>query len=296
MYLLALRLCGIFFLNSLAFGLSAMTDTWSERQAWIQGFWYAGAEINRYELSQNCYGQQHSGHCEWIFVTEPFDSQQQVKDEQGKGVAIDVLKLNALRHFHTGLYSYRSMVSTFQPVDIERYPYPLKSNASIQDWCGQTFQQINRQPQGWQLRLYSYFQRMGDQNQSLADAYVEDALWLWIRLNPEALPLGEFPIIPGAFHSRIAHCQPQVLRAVGRLERHASTWTYSLDYQDYDRRLSIDFDIEFPHIIRAWQASSKQGTTRAVLRKRWMHCNYWEHNQPQDRSLRRQLDLDPDCR
>lgn len=283
-------------LSLMALPVSAIADARTERQALIRDFWYAGAEINRYELSQNCYGQQHSGHCEWIFVTEPFDLQQQVKDEEGTGASIDVLKLNALRRFHTGLYSYRSMVSTFQPVAIEHYPDPIKSNASIQDWCGQTFQQLNRQAQGWQLRSYSYFQRLGDQNQSLADAYLEDALWLLIRLNPKALPLGKFTIIPGAFHCRIAQRQPQVLRALGRLEQHQSTWTYSLVYQDYDRRLSIDFDVEFPHIIRAWQASSQQGTTRAVLSKRWMHCNYWEHNQPQDRSLRRQLDLEPDCR
>lgn len=282
------------------FGITApqacvWANTWTERQALIREFWYDGAEINRYELNQNCYGEQHRGHCELIFVTEPFDLQQQVKDERGNEASIDVLKLNALRRFHTGLYSYRSMVSTFQPVDMEHYPHPLKSSASIQDWCGQTFQQMNRQAQGWLLRMFSYFQRMGDRELQLANAYLEDALWLQIRLNPEKLPRGEFAIIPGAFHCRMAHLQPQALPAVARLHKGTKTWTYSLVYQNHDRELTVDFDAEFPHVIRAWQTRSQQGTTSAVLRKRWMHCNYWEHNQPQDRNLRRKLDLDPDC-
>ena len=290
-----MSLLGTIILNVDVLAMHAKADNLTERQELIRDFWYAGAEVNRYQLSQNCYGEQHSGHCEWIFVTEPFDALQQVKDEQRNKSSINVLKLNALRRFHTGLYSYRSMVSTFQPVDITRYPDTIKTTASIQDWCGQTFQQINRQAHGWQLRSYSYFQRMGDQDKLLTNAYLEDALWLLIRLNPESLPLGEFAIIPGAFHCRIAHFQPQVLRAVGRLKQHQSKWNYSLIYKAYDRTLSIDFDVKFPHIIRGWQASSKQGTTRAVLSKRWMHCNYWEHNQPKDRSLRRKLALDPNC-
>ena len=272
--------------------VSVWAETLTERQALIRAFWYAGAEVNRYELNQNCYGEQHSGHCEWIFVTEPFDRQQQVKDERAEAASINVLKLNALRRFHTGLYSYRSMVSTFQPVNMEDYPHSLKSNASIQDWCGQTFQQINRQAQGWQLRMFSYFQRMGDRELPLANAYLEDALWLRIRLNPEKLPLGEFAIIPGAFHCRIAHLQPQALPAEARLHKGTTLWTYSLVYQNHDRELTVDFDADFPHIIRSWQTRSQQGTTTAVLRKRWMHCNYWEYNQPQDRRLRRKLDLD----
>ena len=73
----------------------------------VRDFWFNGAEINRYELSQARYGANHPGHVEFVFVTEPFLIDQQVKDESGTGHSTDVLKLNALRTFNTGIYTLR---------------------------------------------------------------------------------------------------------------------------------------------------------------------------------------------
>ena len=88
----------------------------------VRNFWFAGAEINRYELSQMRYGESHPGHAEFIFVTEPFLTKPHVKNEYGGQPSTDVLKLNALRTFNTGIYSYRTMTSTFQPIDLDTYP------------------------------------------------------------------------------------------------------------------------------------------------------------------------------
>lgn len=259
----------------------------------IENFWFNGAEINRYALDQNRYGSQHPGHAEFIFVTEPFLLDQQVKHEFGSGTSTPVLKLNALRTFNTGIYSYRTMTSTFQPIDLETYPHAFKSNTSVQDWCGQAFQQINRQPNGWAFELRSYFQNEADQNRLLPDAILEDALWLLIRLKPEALPTGQFKAIPGAVFTRFKHETVTAYEAEATLEREAEGSRYTVSYPRLQRVLVIEFDNTFPHIIRKWSETSPRGTTTATLEDRIMHSNYWEQNAPGDAPLRKKLGLAP---
>jgi len=259
----------------------------------VRDFWFNGAEINRYELSQARYGANHPGHVEFVFVTEPFLIDQQVKDESGTGSSTDVLKLNALRTFNTGIYSYRTMTSTFKPIDLERFPHALKSNTSVQDWCGQVFQQINRRDDSWQGRLFSYFESEGDQSFKLADAWLEDELWLLIRLDPSRLPRGEIKAIPGALHARFAHQPVDVRQATGELKTGRKISSYILHYPALERTLSIRFDTRFPHIIRGWTDAGPQGTTTATLQDRIMNSTYWSENQPGDRAKRRQLGLEP---
>ena len=108
-------------------------------------YWYQGkAELTRYELNQARYGEMHKGEAVLIFVTEPFLPDKQVKLERGdpsKGVT--VLKLNSVRKFFTGIYPYSLMTSTFMPVSFAATGRALKVASSSQEWCGQTFTQLN---------------------------------------------------------------------------------------------------------------------------------------------------------
>jgi len=259
----------------------------------VRDFWFNGAEINRYELSQMRYGHAHPGHAEFIFVTEPFLVEQQVKQEFGTGQSTDVLKLNALRTFNTGIYSYRTMTSTFRPIDLTTYPHALKTATSVQDWCGHAYQQINRQKDGWALQLRSYFQAEGDRDDTLPDVWLEDELWLLVRLDPQKLPRGEVAIIPGAVFTRFAHQPVQAYAATARLKPGPATSTYILKYPKLQRELHLTFDTEFPHIIRNWEAHEPDGVTRAILRHRLMNSSYWSEHQPDDAQKRRSLGLAP---
>lgn len=259
----------------------------------VREFWFNGAEISRYELSQARYGENHPGHVEFIFVTEPFLIEKQVKDESGTGGSTDVLKLNALRTFNTGIYSYRTMTSTFRPIDLDRFPHALKSTTSVQDWCGQAFQQINRRDNGWRLRLFSYFQKEGDQDRELKNAWLEDELWVLLRLDPSRLPQGTFEAIQGALHTRFAHQPVQAMRTQGKLATGPKVSTYTLHYPEDKRSLEITFDTAFPHIIRGWTDTSPRGTTTAVLEDRIMNSYYWSENAPEDRGKRKHLGLAP---
>lgn len=259
----------------------------------VRDFWFDGAEINRYELSQARYGANHPGHVEFVFVTEPFLIEKQVKDESGTGNSTDVLKLNAMRTFNTGIYSYRTMTSTFKPVDLDRFPHALKTNTSVQDWCGQVFQQINRSDEAWSGYLFSYFEDEGDRRLNLADAWLEDELWLLIRLDPSRLPEGNLKVIPGAVQTRFTHQPVAVHAAVGELETGSKVSQYTLQYPKHQRTLTIRFDTKFPHIIRGWSDTRPGGTTSAQLKERIMNSYYWSENQPEDREKRHQLGLAP---
>jgi len=259
----------------------------------IRDFWFSGAEISRYTLDQSRYGHRHPGHAEFIFVTEPFLTQQQVKNETGSQPSTDVLKLNALRTFNTGIYSYRTMTSTFQPIDSTQFPHALKTTTSVQDWCGQSFQQINWKPAGWQVELRSYFEEEGNRNFTLSRNWLEDELWLLLRLRPEKLPTGSIKVIPGAVTTRFEHHPIQPYIASGTLSYDSGMTLYTLHYPTLKKSLQIQFDSEFPHIIRAWKETSPRGTTQAVLTHRIMNSEYWSENQPKDRALRKNLGLEP---
>lgn len=261
----------------------------------VRDFWFNGAEINRYALTQVRYGTEHPGHAEFIFVTEPFLVEEQVKNERGGGggPSTDVLKLNALRTFNTGIYSYRTMTSTFRPVDLEAFPHALKSTTSVQDWCGQVFQQVNRTAEGWRVWLRSYFEGEGDTDLNLGDVWLEDELWLLVRLDPEALPTGELRVIPGAVDVRFRHLEVRDYAATATLRRGREESLFRVTYPDLDRELRIRFDNEFPHIIRSWEERNPSGTTRAVLEDRIMNSSYWRENQPADRAKRKALGLEP---
>lgn len=259
----------------------------------VRNFWFNGAEINRYELSQSCYGETHPGYAEFIFVTEPFLTHQQVKNERNLHPSTDVLKLNALRTFNTGIYSYRTMTSTFRPIDLVTYPHALKTTTSVQDWCGHAYQQINRNETGWKVELRSYFENEGDQNTELEEAWLEDELWLLVRLDPNQLPIGLIRVVPGALTTRFAHLPIQPQQAVGKLVNGKKQSTYTLSYPQHQHTLEIHFDATFPHIIRSWEERSSQGNTKAVLTHRTMNSDYWSENQPRDRAKRKELGLQP---
>lgn len=259
----------------------------------IQDFWFAGAEISSFKLSQSRYGSNHPGHAELIYVTEPFLIERQVKNENGKAASTPVLKLNALTTFNTGLYSYRTMTSTFRPIDLAEFPHALKSTTSIQDWCGQAFQQFNHRNKGWSVELRSYFENAGDQNFKLPGDHLEDELWITLRLDPGKLPQGEIQVIPGAVFARFHHQQIQASKANAILTKSGESSIYTISYPTLGRKLAIHFDTAFPHIIRKWTEATSKGSTEAILSKRLMNVEYWNLHNPQDASKRKQLSLDP---
>ena len=267
-------------------------------------YWYQGAaEITTYDLEQARYGEIHVGSAVTIFVTEDFSRTKQVKLDDPYATpddAVKVLKLNATREFNTGIYPYSIMTSVFTPVYRDTDPATVKLTASVQEWCGQTFVQMNRSDDGYRVRHFSYFEQDGDGDDQLEDAILEDELWNIIRLNPNDLPTGSIRIVSGAVHHRLAHRAWQPIQASASLHpsiADSSLMDYRVEYPTEGRDLLIRYRIDFPHEIEYWQ-ETQQGrdtrdplVTRATLKRRMM-IDYWTRNRPSDVELREELSLD----
>jgi len=273
----------------------------------FSAYWHAGkGEITRYALEQARYGEIRHGDAVMIFVTEDFDVDRQVKlegERSGKNV-VNILKLNLVKKFQTGIYPYSMMSSVFTPIAVDRMPLTLKITTSVQEWCGHVFMQLNRRGAGYHVRSYSYFEREGDQEGTLPGVMPEDEIWTRIRLAPGTLPTGDVKVIPATMTSRLRHTPLEAVRAtgsltpIGRDSTYGPLTRYTLAFESGDRVLAIDFQQQFPYGIIGWTESYRDGfgpqaktlTTRA-RRTHQLMTDYWRHNASIDDSLRRELGL-----
>ena len=152
----------------------------------FQDYWYNhGAEISRFSLQQMRYGEIHQGDAVLVFVTEKMNPETQIKADHSGEQDIAILKLNAVRKFFTGIYPYSVMTSVFAPVDVQKYPLPLKISSSTQEWCGHVYTQMNLNENEYRVRMHSYFEGEGDRDFKVQKVIPEDALWTLIRLAPD---------------------------------------------------------------------------------------------------------------
>lgn len=261
-------------------------------------YWYQGkAELTRYELNQARYGEMHKGEAMLIFVTEPFLPDRQVKLERGdpsKGVT--VLKLNSVRKFFTGIYPYSLMTSTFTPVSLAaKGNRTLKVASSSQEWCGQTFTQLNLRGGRYEGALRSYFEDEGDRGFGFEAAWLEDELWTRIRLAPETLPVGRVEVVPGLQYARLWHKDVRPEKAEATLGSEGREKVYTLDYSAIPRKLAIRFEAAFPYRIVSWEETQPGGfdgspllTTKAVATRSLM-LDYWKRHDNADAHFRKEL-------
>ncbi|MCA1800915.1 MAG: hypothetical protein LC662_00475 [Rhodothermaceae bacterium] len=275
-----------------------------DREAFTD-YWYSGvAEITRYNLVQNHYGEDREGDAVLIFVTEDFLTGKQVKLEtpaDGREY-VSVLKLNTVKKFVTGIYDYSMMSSVFTPIPVQNWPRSLKATASVQEWCGQTYSQLNFMNNRYRVRSYSYFEDDGDVATYLPNRMLEEEIWTRLRLSPELLPEGAFEIIPSGFDVRTAHREWRVLEATG--ERNAYTGdvfqgddlqAYTLNYTTAGRTLTIIYEAAFPHQIAGWEETrtSTRGTTLSrAIKTDQVRSPYWQQNRVADDYLREDLGLE----
>ncbi len=269
-------------------------------------YWYQNkAELNSYDLEQARYGEIHRGEAVLVFVTEDFSASKLVKLDDPKSNpndAIKVLKLNATRNFNTGIYPYSMMASIFTPIDLKKQPNTLKITSTSQDWCGQSFMQVNLDKKNYNISLNSYFESVGDQQYNVEKVMPEDEIWNRIRIEPKSLPVGKIKLLPSTFYTRFRHSEFKPEMAVASMEKdegNPAMMVYNIQYKNIDRTLKITFQEKFPFQIEGWEEtytsgwgnSAKMLTTKAV-RKKSMMLDYWTKNSNDDLVLRKDLELD----
>lgn len=273
----------------------------ARKRSSFESYWYQGlAELGRYDLEQMRYGEKRKGHAVMVFVTEDFRLDKQVKYEGGdKSNVASVLKLNMQRRFDTGVYPYSLLTSVFS--EVEDMTRPVKISASVQEWCGHTFSQLNRRDAGYDFRLLSYFDNEGDRETELPNALTEDGLWALGRKDPRALPVGEVDILPALHVLRFRHVEAEAQRAEAALREVQSSphgkseqVRYELKYRDFGRRLVIYFEAKFPYRPLAWEeydTSEGEGARTVAIRREEMMLDYWNHNKTADAPYREALGL-----
>ncbi len=266
-------------------------------------YWYEGkAEISRYSLQQNRYRDIHPGHALLVFVTEDFLLEKQVKNDQYRDKNdVPILKLNSIHRFTTGIYDYSIMGSVFAPANLKRYPHALKVTHSSQDWCGQTYMQVNQKKDHLKFQVRSYFEAEADQDLQLPIEWLEDELWTRLRINPKSLPTGKIQVYPSATYLRLMHRELKAYAAEGSLGDYQGQdipgeklKVYTLRFPDLERSLEIVYQAKSPYLIEGWTESYPSSFDKKVrrtiaIREKTIKSPYWEHNSVGDDGLRMEL-------
>ncbi|MUP45520.1 septum formation inhibitor Maf [Gramella sp. BOM4] len=260
-------------------------------------YWFAGqAEITSYDLKQSRYGEIRDGEAVLIFVTEDFLPDQQVKANSQDPENTSVLKLNYTKNFLTGIYPYHIMQSTFFPLDGQEHA--LKVSASIQEWCGQVYMQLNNRDD-FAITSHSYFQDEADERFKLGKSALENEIWNLIRIDPELLPLGDFKMIPSFEFLRLGHEETRAYKAFGEIYTVDDLNVYRLQYPELKRELKIFYTRSFPYSIEKWEETYPFGpaenpkmlTTKAEKKGRIL-SDYWNKNSNKNLPLRDKLNLE----
>jgi hypothetical protein len=199
----------------LIFSLSLVCSTALAADPDFDSYWRDGkAELDGYRLTVSRYGQERHGQAVAIYVTEPFSESKRVKVDNptnNPSDVIDVLKLNLVRDFQTGIYDYNTMVSTFvRTTDFS----PVKLSFSSAEWCGHVYEELLFHPGKITGQYFSYFEgESGPRNLNVPKyAVAEDNLFILLRgLRGPFLRTGEkatFQLLPSVYYSRLAHQPP----------------------------------------------------------------------------------------
>ena len=286
---------------------AAVTPLSTESSNRFWAHWGDGrAELDGYRLTQPRYGSPRTGSAVYIFVTEDFSDSLRVKADPGRHPASDVypvMKLNAVRHFQTGIYDYKVMTSSFLRV-ASGWPV-AKVSFSSQEWCGHVYHQLL--PRGGKVGgvFHSYFDGEADGQDDLAQpegGVYEDALpillrgWGTVYLQPGESRRVAF--LPSLLHARLDHKklawgQATISRAAATTRvkvpagaYDASVWTVA---EEGGRTVTYQIEAAAPYRLVRWSADTGEeavllGSTR---------LSYWKLNGPGGESHLPEIGLKP---
>lgn len=271
----------------------------------LDEIWYQGkAEISTFSLKQNRYEDIHPGEVVQIFVTEDFLTGKQVKnDRYVSSNSTGVLKNNRVRRFTTGFYDYSVYTSVFTDLSHDNGIQTLKINTSSQDWCGQSFSQLNFGKDKFRYQSYSYFEVEGDIKTNLPAELSLDEIFNRIRINPSNLPTGNFKILPTLMYTRLKHKPLAVQDATGAITSYKGDLVtgknlqlYTISIPNLGARYEFIFESGGTHEILAWKeiypsAFDNQIRETVAVRQHVEWLPYWELNGAEDAAFRQKFDL-----
>ncbi|WP_159038380.1 septum formation inhibitor Maf [Brumimicrobium mesophilum] len=254
------------------------------------------AEIATYTLKKARYQDIHPGEAVLVFVSEPFLSEKQVKaDRPNSDNSVKVLKMNRIDRFSTGVYDYSQFTSVFTPYQKYDAKYPIKITMGSQDWCGQSFYQVNNR-NGFEFNQKSYFESEGDTIFNLDYVLTEDNMLNLIRISKDLLPIGEFEILPSISYLRSSHIEVKSYLANGSISSGENGFIYEYTIPEIKRSVKIHVSNDNQNRIMKWEETYPtvfDGTLRKSIyeMKGVEVMPYWRMNNKEDSYLRKELKL-----
>jgi len=273
-------------------GTTGMPGTPRAADPGFSSWWHDGrAELDGYHWTGSRYGEMRSGYGVAVFVTEPFSASKRVKVDdasQNPSDVVDVLKLNLVRDFQTGIYDYNTMVSTFARTSDFT---PVKISFSSTEWCGNVYEELLFREQGIELETRSYFEdESGNRTLPVMKAGIsEDELPILLRgLRGDFLPPGEeraLPFLPSTFWSRLLH--KPLNWAEARIQRKAKTESITVPAGTFEAVVyTVDTNLgrngrywigtEYPHLLLRWEWKVDGALLESAELSGSDRLKYWE--------------------
>lgn len=269
------------------------------------------AEVASYDLTFPRYGAPRDGTAVAIFVTEPFSNRARVKADPGNHPDDDVfqvIKLNLVKDFPTGVYDYNTMLSAFVGTSaIGGRPAGSAAKVSFgsQEWCGHVYHQVTFDADAVRESLHSYFDGEADRDGTLPHpdgGISEDVLLLWARgLAGPSLAPGESRTVPvlGSLetarlrHRSLAWAEGRLARAETAITIEVPAGSFEVDRYtaaiDGGRTWTVDVERAAPHRVVRW--ATDDGESAVLVASERMP--YWRLNGPDGREALERLGLAP---
>ncbi len=238
------------------------------------------AEVNIYDATLMKYGQPREATVTQIWVKEPWDAKQGIKwGGQGSG-DFDVIKLNHVVSYPTGMYRYEQMWSGFWKRGSAEL---LKFSLSHHEACGNTFKQARLSNNTAEYVHFSYFENEGDGREELLispGAIFYDELPLKLRLlaNTGLEESVTMPLFPTVIHPKAGPMKPSpaTIRQVRRDNREVEFEVKHAGGID-----TFVYETKTPFKLLRWNFPDGG---KLSLRKS-LFTDYWNKNQPGDERL-----------
>lgn len=299
--------------------LLAAAPAFSFAPTYDSAFWRAWgdgrAELAGYSLVRPRYGELRTGSAVLIFVTEPWSVSKHVKvDDESKhpkSDVIQVLKLNIVEDFPTGIYDYNLMTSAWTAL-MAAPGRPAGSAAKVsfsaQEWCGTTWHDVTFDARSGAEVVRSYFE--GETTMRMLDnpaadrkpSLVEDNVLVWARgLAAPLVARGahvDVAFLPALSRSRLEHRPLAWTRAT--LSRDAAPVRVTVPAGTFEveratvaiedapaRTIEIFVEVAPPHrIVKVTHSDGTVMELRGSVRE-----PYWKQNRQTDTPLRAKLGL-----
>jgi hypothetical protein len=258
------------------------------------------AELSGYSVTTSRYGAPREGRVVLIYVTEPMDRRNWIKDDAGDvppQERVNVLKLNHVLKFQTGIYPYSVMTSVFAPVDAwaaERFA-PAKIAMSAQEWCGHVYQKVIPAPEAFASELRSYFHADGDRDATVKTSpgtLYEDALLIQLRELDGRFAGGKDwagSIVPSLWAQRKRHAALEPVAATIKREDATRDGTQLTRFTLAYGSVTTTYDVEksAPRRVLSWK--SGDGDEARLLKT--ARLPYWQLNGQGDEKYLRELGM-----